>query len=158
MIVKRCSMFLVAALWGCGDKQEQDKQEQTRVLADYPAASRVPGATVLPGSYQQDSYEFELGGRSVPLTLEWDVARDAEGCLRPARVRVQRVGGDPRLVIDSVWVDERPCEATETDSIREGSAMVLARAHTRNGISSARGDLFVGRLVGRGRFIGWTAR
>ena len=63
MIVQSMLDFPMAALWDAATSRTDP------VLADYSAASRVPGATVLPGSDRQDSYVFE-SAEVGPLTLE----------------------------------------------------------------------------------------
>lgn len=140
-------MLLVAGLWGCGKRQETHL-----VLADYTAEARVPGGTVVAGSDHNNGSELRKIGLSVPLSLEWNVARDA-GCLHPARLRVRRTGGDPRLVIDSIAVESGPCWRSQVDSLPWSTAHVVAHFRGRRGAATSSGNVLLGELEGTGRFI-----
>jgi hypothetical protein len=141
-------MLLVAGLWGCVDRQETHL-----VLADYTAEARVPGGTVVAGSDRHDGFEFRQLGLSVPLIYEWNVARDADGCLQPARLRVQRTGGDSRLVIDSVVAMNGECWRSQVDSLPWASAPVFVHYRGRRGMSTSSGNVIIGRLLGTGAFM-----
>lgn len=141
-------MLLVAGLWGCVDRQETHL-----ALADYTAESRVPRGTVVAGSDHTDGFEFRALGLSVPLQIEWNVARAADGCIHPAQLRVRRTGGDSRLVIDSVVAVNGECWRSQVDSLPWASAPVLVHYRGRRGMSTSSGSVIIGRLLGTGTFM-----
>jgi hypothetical protein len=107
----------------------------------------------VPGSTYSDTLPVGPEGKTATVRVNWNVARDSANCLRIASMRVDRVGGDPGVIISGVDHRSTGCATSPgaADSTRFETARIFLDYNTRKGIESFKFSGPVAEITGTGR-------
>lgn len=94
----------------------------------------------VPGSAYSDTLPVGPEGKTATVRINWSAARDSANCLRIASLKVDRVGGDPGVIISGVDHRSTGCaaKAGSADTTRFETARIFLEYNTRKGLQSYR--------------------
>lgn len=139
--------FLVGVVVLCSCTAESQPPQRLLYEAAHTSAPALTRDTTF-----RDSLTIAFEGKQVPLLLTWGAGRDSTDCARIANVRVERTGGDPSVVIDTVTHELGECamEYESEDTTRFERATVMLEYRTRSGIRRSSANKPVIELRGSG--------
>ncbi|MCP1496680.1 outer membrane biogenesis lipoprotein LolB [Pseudomonas migulae] len=102
------------------------------------------------------NFTIGIEDRKTPLQIAWSVGKDQDGCLKITDIKVDRVGGDPKLIISNVKHEFLPDCAMEwqsNDDTRFQIAVIALEYQTTIGIKKYSSKGAIATIQGNGKMI-----
>ena len=115
-----------------------------------------PDVTELPNVNYVGDVSVGPEGKIVPVRVSWSVGQDDTKCLRIANLKVERMGGEPSLVISDVKHTTLPkcvMKWNSSDTTKYQVASISLRYETRKGLKQYSFSGTIATIHGNGEFI-----
>lgn len=141
------AVFAAFVLGGCLIWKRQDA-----ILLLYEKQI-TSGLTAVPNANYTGNVSIGPLGKTVPIQITWSAGQDDEGCLRIVKLKVERTGGDPSLIISNWRHSVSSCVTmAESGTTRFEFATVSLHYETIKGIKEYVFDGPVATIQGNGVF------